>query len=146
MTELKGRAELLAVNSERPARDEAAPKVFLFAGTRPEAIKMAPVLRAFQHAGRLSAELVAVFQQGDLLRDTLSAMRMEAQHDLAFRFKNHRLFSMASRILDAAGRLLHHTRPTLVLVQGDTTSPVESKVALSAFDSENPQARVADRA
>lgn len=97
-------------------------------GTRPEAIKMAPVMRALRRRG-LATTLVSTSQHRELLQQALHAFGLEPDVDLGLMRANQTPADFAARCLRAMHRLLVGDPPAAVLVEGDTTSVVASAQA-----------------
>ena len=101
-------------------------------GTRPEAIKMAPVVKELR---RRSAEfeqvVVATAQHRELLDQVLSAFGIEPDIDLNLMQRDQSLSDFASRSLHALSNLFSELNPRAVLIQGDTTTVMTA--ALAAF-------------
>lgn len=106
-------------------------KVALAFGTRPEAIKMAPVIGALRSAPGISAEVVLTAQHRELLDQVLAVFGLRADHDLNVMRPRQSLPELTSRLMTAMDRWLDQSRPDLVMVQGDTTSALIG--ALAAF-------------
>ncbi len=99
------------------------PLVFVVVGTRPEAIKMAPVLRALQaRASEIESRLVLTGQHDTLVSQVLDAFDLKAHHDLAIMRPDQSLYQVGEACLGAMGNLLREERPTEILVQGDTAT------------------------
>jgi UDP-N-acetylglucosamine 2-epimerase (non-hydrolysing) len=108
------------------------PKVISIIGTRPEAIKMAPVIGELRRrSDRFDHLLVTTAQHREMLDQVLRAFEIEPDIDLALMQQNQGLAEFASRSLSSLGRLLADLRPDAVLVQGDTTTVMTA--ALAAF-------------
>jgi UDP-N-acetylglucosamine 2-epimerase (non-hydrolysing) len=118
----------------------ATRKVFVVVGTRPEAIKLAPVIRAFREAPCFSVEICATGQHRELLDQALEHFDLEPDHDLAVMMENQSLASLTARTMEGVASLLRKSRPHIVMVQGDTTSAMTA--ALSAFYERIPVAHV----
>ncbi|MEM9595464.1 MAG: UDP-N-acetylglucosamine 2-epimerase (non-hydrolyzing) [Acidobacteriota bacterium] len=104
--------------------------VLAVVGTRPEAIKMAPVLRALD-AADLPRRLCVTGQHRQMLDPILALWDLEADHDLGVMEPAQGLPDLTARLLTGLGRVLERERPSSVLVQGDTTSAFAG--ALAAF-------------
>ena len=101
-------------------------------GTRPEAIKMAPVVRAFEGRPDLFQPLViATSQHREMLSQAMSAMDLTADVDLGLTHTNRTLAEFTSHALLALTQCFADVRPDLLLVQGDTSTVVSA--ALAAF-------------
>ncbi|MCX8114043.1 MAG: UDP-N-acetylglucosamine 2-epimerase (non-hydrolyzing) [Burkholderiaceae bacterium] len=93
---------------------------FVF-GTRPEAIKIAPVVRALRSRG-LRPYLISTGQQLDLVRQTRDALAMEVDVDLGLMRADQPPATFLGLCLTGLPQVLASRRPTAVFVQGDTTS------------------------
>src|SRR5262249_8149641 len=100
-------------------------------GTRPEAIKLAPVITALNRRHRFRVVTVFTGQHPDLARPAQELFGIRHDYDLAVMVPDQPLSTMCGRLLSNLDPLLLHERPDLVLVQGDTTSAMAG--ALSAF-------------
>ena len=105
--------------------------VALIVGTRPEAIKMAPVYQALRASTRLRPVLLATAQHRQMLDQALADLGLRADHDLDLMQAGQTLPELTGRVLASVGAWLGAHRPDLVLVQGDTTTVLGS--ALAAF-------------
>jgi UDP-N-acetylglucosamine 2-epimerase (non-hydrolysing) len=101
-------------------------------GTRPEAIKLAPVILELDKHPRLVENLVCVTaQHREMLDQVLEWFQIVPDYDLDLMQPNQDLAGFASRALAAVSGLLKEVGPDLVLVQGDTTTVMTA--ALAAF-------------
>jgi UDP-N-acetylglucosamine 2-epimerase (non-hydrolysing) len=99
------------------------PRVLVVVGTRPEGIKLAPVLEALRaRGGELDVQLALTGQHTDLLDQVLRAFDLAVDHDLAIMKEGQDLYDVASGCLTGLRELLGRVRPAMVLVQGDTAS------------------------
>ncbi|MEW6516356.1 MAG: UDP-N-acetylglucosamine 2-epimerase (non-hydrolyzing) [candidate division FCPU426 bacterium] len=107
-------------------------KVLSIFGTRPEAIKLAPVIRRLQADPRRFDTVVAVTaQHREMLDQVLRLMGIRPQIDLDLMRAEQSLPTLTAAALAGCGRALAATKPDLVLVQGDTSSTLAG--ALAAF-------------
>jgi UDP-N-acetylglucosamine 2-epimerase (non-hydrolysing) len=106
-------------------------KVLLVFGTRPEAIKMAPVIRAARTSPYVDVRVCVTGQHRELLDQVLNFFCICPDHDLDVMHHNQDLNSLATRILAGLRPVLMAECPDLVLVQGDTLSAFAA--ALAAF-------------
>ena len=106
-------------------------KVLVIFGTRPEAIKLAPVILALRDCPELTVRTCATAQHRELLDQVLRVFRITADHDLNLMRPRHSLAQSASAILAALELVFEQERPDMVLVQGDTTTTLCG--ALGAF-------------
>ena len=100
-------------------------------GTRPEAIKMAPVIMQLREYPEIVTEICATGQHCELLDQALVHFDLAPDHDLAVMTEDQSLASLTSRTMDGMSTLLRSAKPQMVLVQGDTTSAMTA--ALAAF-------------
>ena len=106
-------------------------------GTRPEAIKLAPVVRALrERAHDFSVRVVTSGQQGEICRDALAAFALTPDSALEIEPISGSLAHTASDVLRAFGNYFAVTRPDLILVQGDTTTAMAA--ALAGFYAQIP--------
>ncbi|MEB8401592.1 UDP-N-acetylglucosamine 2-epimerase (non-hydrolyzing) [Enterococcus casseliflavus] len=106
-------------------------KVFSIFGTRPEAIKMAPVIKKLAKDPRFLSKIVVTGQHREMLEQTLAAFELTPDYDLAIMRENQTLSSITSRILEGLEGVFQSEEPDVVLVHGDTTTAVAA--ALAAF-------------
>ena len=105
--------------------------LFVF-GTRPEAIKLAPVIaRLREQPAQFATRVAVTAQHRDLLDQVLDAFGIRPDHDLNLMRPGQSLFESSARILAALEPVLAEERPDWVLVQGDTTTAFCG--ALAAF-------------
>ena len=90
-------------------------------GTRPEAIKMAPVIRALQQQPqRFESLLCVTAQHRSMLDQVLQVFGLEADHDLDLMVAGQSPADVAGRVIEKLSPLLRRIRPDVLLVQGDT--------------------------
>jgi UDP-N-acetylglucosamine 2-epimerase (non-hydrolysing) len=110
----------------------AQQKICTIIGTRPEAIKMAPViLELRRHNSLFEHVLVGTAQHREMLDQALSQFSISLDIDLGLMELNQSLAEFASRSLVTLSELFSKVRPHMVLLQGDTTTVMTA--ALSAF-------------
>ena len=101
-------------------------------GTRPEAIKLAPVILEFEkHSGRIKNLICVTAQHREMLDQVLRWFQIEPDYDLDLMRPNQHLAEFAGRALMAVSKILQEVRPDVVLVQGDTSTAMIA--ALAAF-------------
>ena len=99
-------------------------------GTRPEAIKMAPVIRALRARPDMFESLVCVTaQHRDMLDQVLAAFGVSPDHDLDLMLPGQSPGEVVGRVLDRLPPLLRATRPDVMLVQGDTMTTFAAALA-----------------
>lgn len=96
--------------------------VLCIIGTRPEAIKMAPVIRALRKADQVECRVLSTGQHRELLGQTLLALGIDVDIELDCMRPQQSLASLTARLLEALDEVLRAERPDAVLAQGDTTS------------------------
>jgi UDP-N-acetylglucosamine 2-epimerase (non-hydrolysing) len=102
---------------------ETPGRVLAVVGTRPEAIKMAPVVSALQRrAPGIETRLVLTGQHDELVEEALRTFAMRPDWDLEIMQPGQTLAEVAERCLHGIERVVEEWRPDLVLVQGDTAS------------------------
>jgi len=97
-------------------------KVAVFMGTRPEGIKMAPVVKAIKSTDGLSAMVVSTGQHKEMLQQVVDLFEIEVDHDLEVMRPNQTLPGLTARLITRIEDLLDKTNPDMALVQGDTTT------------------------
>lgn len=116
-------------------------KAFCVFGTRPEAIKMAPVVLQMRRRPEIFEPVICVTgQHRHLLDQVLATFELHPDHDLAVMTQNQTLAELSSRVLETIDKFLEKQQPDLVLVQGDTTSAFVT--ALAAFYRKIPCAHI----
>jgi UDP-N-acetylglucosamine 2-epimerase (non-hydrolysing) len=99
-------------------------------GTRPEAIKMAPVLKALQHYPEdFRVTLVSTAQHRQMLDQVLEAFQLEPEVDLDTMRPNQSLSESSARALRGLDKILADLCPDLLLVQGDTNTVLAGAMA-----------------
>src|SRR5262245_26602761 len=105
------------------------PRVAVFMGTRPEAIKLAPVIRALEQAPDFEPVVISTGQHREMLDQVARLFGLRIQHDLAVMRPNQALAELTARLLSACDGLLEQLKPELALVQGDTTTVLAASLA-----------------
>jgi UDP-N-acetylglucosamine 2-epimerase len=107
-------------------------RVLVVFGTRPEAIKMAPVVRALQRRpGDFETVVAVTAQHREMLDQVLALFGIEPDVDLDIMVPGQTLTHVTTRALEGLSPLMEEFRPDAVLVQGDTTTTFAA--ALAAF-------------
>jgi len=122
------------------ARSTERRLVALVVGTRPEAIKMAPVFRALSRSRSLQPTLISSGQHRELLHGALAALELVADHDLGIMREDQSPSDVMSGVFQRLPELLRRLSPSAVVVQGDTTTALAA--SLVAFNSRIPVAHV----
>jgi len=98
-------------------------------GTRPEAIKMAPVIRCLEATGWANTVTVATGQHRELLDQALDVFDLQVEFDLDLMREEQDPIRLASRVLDGLGSVFQRVEPDFVLAQGDTTTLLATTIA-----------------
>ncbi|WP_042957008.1 non-hydrolyzing UDP-N-acetylglucosamine 2-epimerase [Enterococcus faecium] len=106
-------------------------KIMSIFGTRPEAIKMAPLIKKMENDDRFSSIVVVTAQHREMLDQVLRFFNISPNYDLNLMEKNQTLVSITTKILEKLTPILLLEEPDIVLVHGDTTTTYAS--ALAAF-------------
>lgn len=116
-------------------------KIMLVFGTRPEAIKMAPLVKEFRKYPEKFETVVCVTgQHREMLDQVLRLFNIEPDYDLNIMKQGQDLYDVTARILTGMRNVLQEVQPDLVLVHGDTTTSTAS--ALAAFYRQIPVGHV----
>lgn len=115
-------------------------KVMLVFGTRPEAIKMAPLVKKFQESIYFETIVCVTAQHREMLDQVLDIFEIKPDYDLNIMKQGQDLYDITSRVLLGLRDVLNETNPDLVLVHGDTTT--SSAAALAAFYKQIPVVHV----
>ena len=116
-------------------------KIMLVFGTRPEAIKMAPLVKEFQkHPETFQTIVCATGQHREMLDQVLHLFDIKPDYDLNIMKQGQDLYDVTSRVLLGMRDVLKEANPDIVLVHGDTTTSTAS--ALAAFYQQIPVGHV----
>lgn len=116
------------------------PTVLLVFGTRPEAIKMAPVVASLKSSDRIRVKVCVTAQHRQMLDQVLNLFRITPDFDLDLMRDGQDLTDITSRVIQEIRPVMAELRPSMVLVHGDTTTAMAS--ALAAFYARIPIAHV----
>ncbi|MEI2672483.1 MAG: UDP-N-acetylglucosamine 2-epimerase (non-hydrolyzing) [Chitinophagaceae bacterium] len=106
-------------------------KILVVIGTRPEAIKMAPVILSLKKQKKLICEVCVTAQHRDMLDQVLTFFQIKPDYDLNIMTGNQQLNTITAKILSALDEIYQQCKPDLVLVHGDTNTSFAA--ALAAF-------------
>jgi UDP-N-acetylglucosamine 2-epimerase (non-hydrolysing) len=132
----------IATNS-RLSQSQSQKRVLVVFGTRPEAIKLCPLisaLRAHPSSSWLKTVVCVTAQHRGMLDQVLPVFDVAPDYDLDVMRPGQRLTELAGRLLGALGPLMDEAKPSMVVVQGDTTTTLCG--ALAAFYAGVPVAHV----
>jgi len=103
--------------------------ILVFMGTRPEAIKLAPVVAALRASPEFGCTIVATGQHKEMFRQVADQFGFTVDADLDVMRPNQTLAGLTSRLLEAIDGWLEAAHPDMALVQGDTTTVLASALA-----------------
>ncbi len=115
-------------------------KIMLVFGTRPEAIKMCPLVRELKKRKTLETLVCVTGQHRQMLDQVLQAFEVTPDYDLAIMKENQTLFDVTTGILNAIKAVLEECEPDVVLVHGDTSTTFVT--ALACFYKQIPVGHV----
>lgn len=115
-------------------------KVMLVFGTRPEAIKMCPLVNEMKTREELKTVVCVTGQHRQMLDQVLDAFHVTPDYDLAIMKDKQTLFDITTNILNGIGEILDEVQPDVVLVHGDTSTTFVT--ALACFYKQIPVGHV----
>lgn len=116
-------------------------KIMLVFGTRPEAIKMAPLVKEFQkHPGKFETIVCVTGQHRQMLDQVLDLFEIKPDYDLNIMKQGQDLYDVTARVLTGLRDVLEESKPDVILVHGDTTT--STAAALAAFYKQIPVGHV----
>lgn len=98
------------------------PVVAVVFGTRPEAIKMVPVIRALQARSEVTTLVVSTGQHKQMLAQMLKRFEIKVDHEMDLMEPNQSLYRLSAKAIAAFEQVLKTSQPRMMLVQGDTTT------------------------
>ena len=99
-------------------------------GTRPEAIKMAPLVKQFEsHRDRVKTIVCVTAQHREMLDQVLNLFHIDPQYDLNVMTENQTLSDLTVKVLSGITKVLEKEKPDMVFVQGDTTTTFVTSLA-----------------
>ena len=104
-------------------------KILFIFGTRPEAIKMAPLIKEIQKSENFESKICVTAQHRQMLDQVLKIFEIEPDHDLNIMTSNQSLFDITAKIIAGLQEVLVSEKPDLVVVQGDTTTTFAASLA-----------------
>lgn len=104
-------------------------KVMVVFGTRPEAIKMCPVVNALRKKDNIECKVCVTGQHREMLQQVLDVFKIYPEYDLAIMKTKQTLFDVTINILSEIRSILEKENPDLVLVHGDTTTTFAAALA-----------------
>ena len=117
--------------AQKPSAGSNRRRVLSVVGTRPEAIKMAPVIKAIEASAHLESLLCVTGQHRVMLDQVLEVFALKPDFDLAVMREGQTLADITSVVVGSIGGVIERSKPDVVLVHGDTTTAMAA--ALGAF-------------
>lgn len=105
------------------------PVILTIFGTRPEAIKMAPLVKAIENSGDLASKVCVTAQHREMLDQVLNIFNITPDYDLNIMKEGQTLSGITQRVLDGVEKVLLELKPDMVLVHGDTTTTFAASLA-----------------
>ena len=115
-------------------------KILSIFGTRPEAIKMAPVIKALEAEKTIESKVCVTAQHREMLDQVLNLFSIQPTYDLNIMTSNQELTDVTTAVLQGLDRILKECQPDRILVHGDTTTSFTA--ALSGFYQKIPVGHV----
>jgi UDP-N-acetylglucosamine 2-epimerase (non-hydrolysing) len=115
-------------------------KIAFIFGTRPEAIKLAPVIKIFEKDDKFQLVVCITSQHSEMLKQAMDIFSLKYDYDLNIMQPSQDLFYITSEVIEKVKTVLLKEKPELVFVQGDTTTAFAAAVA--AFYLKIPVAHV----
>lgn len=106
-------------------------KVITIFGTRPEAVKMAPLIKEIQNHEEIISKVCVTAQHREMLDQVLNLFNIEPDFDLNIMKAKQSLTGITTKVLEGLGEVFEQEKPDLILVHGDTTTTFVG--ALAAF-------------
>ena len=104
-------------------------KILLVFGTRPEAIKMCPLVNELKTRENLKAVVCVTGQHRQMLDQVLKAFQVVPDYDLSIMKERQTLFDVTTNILNKIKKVLEKEKPDVVLVHGDTSTTFVTALA-----------------
>ena len=104
-------------------------KVLLVFGTRPEAIKMAPLVKAFEKETNIISKVCVTAQHREMLDQVLEMFDIKPDYDLNLMKPGQDLYDITANVLLGMKSVLEDFKPDVILVHGDTTTTSSASVA-----------------
>ncbi len=105
-------------------------KIMTIFGTRPEAIKMAPIIKELdKYSDEIETRVCVTAQHREMLDQVMDLFGIHPDYDLGIMRKGQNLFDITTRGLTMLGEVIREEKPNLILVQGDTTTTLVGALA-----------------
>ena len=103
-------------------------KVMTVFGTRPEAIKMAPLIKELEKRDNIDSIVCVTAQHREMLDQVLEIFNINPDYDLNLMKSNQTLTSITANVLDELNTVINEVKPDIVLVHGDTTTTLSASL------------------
>lgn len=104
-------------------------KILLIFGTRPEAIKMAPLVKEFKKVSNIELKVCVTAQHREMLDQVLEIFDIQPDFDLNLMKKEQDLYELTAKMLLSLKEVLNSVKPDIVFVHGDTTTAMTASLA-----------------
>ncbi|MFW8665456.1 UDP-N-acetylglucosamine 2-epimerase (non-hydrolyzing) [Enterococcus sp. PF-2] len=104
-------------------------KIMTIFGTRPEAIKMAPLVKAIEEDPRFESIVTVTAQHRQMLDQVMNIFDLSADYDLNIMKDGQTLAGITSRVIKELDQIFEEAKPDIVLVHGDTTTTFSASIA-----------------
>jgi len=104
-------------------------KVLSVFGTRPEAIKMAPLVKALEKDKRFESIVCVTAQHREMLDSVLDIFNIEPQYDLNIMKHGQTIIDISNKVLSGTDKVIKECKPNIVLVHGDTSTTLNAALA-----------------
>ncbi len=104
-------------------------KILVLFGTRPEAIKLAPVITELKKISQFKTIVISSSQHNDLLKPFLKTFEIKTDYDLKVMKENQSSNRILAKVIESLDEILESEKPDLILVQGDTTTTLAGALA-----------------
>ncbi|MEB5917516.1 UDP-N-acetylglucosamine 2-epimerase (non-hydrolyzing) [Enterococcus innesii] len=104
-------------------------KIMTIFGTRPEAIKMAPLVKAIEEDPRFESIVTVTAQHRQMLDQVMNIFDLSADYDLNIMKDGQTLAGITSRVIKELDQIFEESKPDIVLVHGDTTTTFSASIA-----------------
>ena len=104
-------------------------KILIVFGTRPEAIKMAPLVKEFKKSSEVETKVAVTGQHREMLDQVLDFFEIIPDYDLSLMKPNQNLYNLTGEVINGMKPILEEFKPNYVFVHGDTTTTMAAGIA-----------------
>ena len=104
-------------------------KILFVFGTRPEAIKLAPLISLFKKNNKFNTIVCTTGQHKEMLNQVIDFFKIKVDYDLKLMTKNQTLNSLSSKIISSVDDIIVNEKPDYVFVHGDTTTTAFASIS-----------------